>query len=255
MTETTKTATGAIRLLPDGPPGSGLERIDLDPGDFQSPLPEQRWYIAYSDEAIGMHVGVWHTTDMQEAFGPYPTDEFILVIEGEFEMLDGDGHATPARQGQSAIFRKGAPMSWLQKGSLKKYFIALADPDTDPVSLPNAEGGFIVLEPDAKPGAGATETHSETGTLLRDETLWTNDAGTMQVGIWETGPWKSVDITFAHHEFVQVLSGPVTITAPNGTSETFEAGDVFFVPAGTVAQWNAPEGLCKYYATIEPRRS
>lgn len=46
MTEMTTSAARVIRLLPDGVPGQGLEPIDLDPADFQSDLPEQRWCIA-----------------------------------------------------------------------------------------------------------------------------------------------------------------------------------------------------------------
>ena len=253
MTEMTNPAARVIRLLPDGPPGQGLEPIELDPADFESDLPEQRWYIAYSDPAIGLNVGVWETTDMQEAFGPYPGDEFILVIEGDFEMLDGDGNATPARQGQSAIFRNGAPMSWLQKGRLKKYFITLADPNAEAVSLPGAEGGFRVLGPDAAPGPGAAETRSASGAIQRDETLWINDAGTMEIGIWETGAWTSEPFALDHHEFVQVLDGSVAITLPDGATDTFEAGDVFFMPGGTVATWHAPDGVRKYYAAVEAK--
>lgn len=184
----------------------------------------------------------------------YPGDAFILVIEGDFEMLDGDGNATPARQGQSAIFRNGAPMSWLQKGRLKKYFITLADPGAEAVSLPSAEGGFLVLEPDAIAGPNAAETRSASGAIHRDETLWINDAGTMEIGVWESGPWLSEPFALDHHEFVLVLDGSVSITLPNGPTDSFEAGDVFFIPAATVATWHAPGGLRKYYAAVEARR-
>ena len=59
-----------LRLDANGLGGRGLQPIDLDPADFQSPLPQQHWDICFSDTAIGLNVGVWDTTTMQEAFGP-----------------------------------------------------------------------------------------------------------------------------------------------------------------------------------------
>jgi len=253
MNEMTPTTTRVIRLLPDGPPGSGLQPLALDPADFQSPLPEQSSYVAFADPALGMNVGVWETTTMQEAFGPYPGDEFILVIEGEFAMLDGEDRPMPAHQGQSVIFRNGAPMSWKQEGYLKKYFLTLLDPDAPQPELPTAEGGIMVLDPDAELGPEAEVTTTETGVTHRERVIWTNDAGTMEVGIWETGPWQSDSFAFGYHEFAQILAGEVTITHADGTAETFGPGDVFFIPAGTVTQWSVSSRLRKYYAAVTPK--
>jgi len=228
MTEAEKPVSRVIRLLPDGPPGEGLAPLELDPADFQSPLPVQRSWVAFSDPAIGLNVGVWETTAMQEVFGPDPGDEFILVLEGRFDMLDAKDRAMPAMAGQSAIFRNGAPMSWRQEGNLKKYFVTLLDPAVPQTELPDAKDGLVVLDPDRVPGPRARTTTTDSGATHRDEVLWTNDACTMEVGIWETGPWQSESFTFDYHEFAQVLAGSVTITHHDGSEESFGPGDVFF---------------------------
>ena len=51
-----------IRLQADGPEGIDLERMQLDPAEFQSPLPEQFGHVYYADEELGLTVGVWTTT-------------------------------------------------------------------------------------------------------------------------------------------------------------------------------------------------
>ncbi len=59
-----------IRLEACGPADTGMAEMQLDPADFQSELPQQHIHVYYEDEEIGLSVGVWDTTSMQEAFGP-----------------------------------------------------------------------------------------------------------------------------------------------------------------------------------------
>lgn len=111
-------ATGVVRLERLGPVDAGLTKMALDPNDFQSDLPDQHIHVYFEDPALGITVGVWTTTDMQEAFGPYPDDEFMVVLEGRVVMVDGDGHETPIEEGESFFLRKAIPISWRQEGLL-----------------------------------------------------------------------------------------------------------------------------------------
>ncbi len=137
---------GVIRLEANGPNGARLEPMELDAADFQSPLPEQAVHVYFNDEDIGLSIGVWTTTDMQEAFGPYPGDEFMLVLEGRVEMMDGDNKGVPVETGQSFVIRNAIPISWKQVGSLRKFYITLLDPKADTPEIASAEGGVIVLD-------------------------------------------------------------------------------------------------------------
>ena len=89
------------RLEPNGPAGIGLKKMKLDPADFQSDLPEQHLHVYFEAESLGLRVGVWTTTPMQEAFGPYPGDEFMWVLEGRVAMVDADGKETPVQEGET----------------------------------------------------------------------------------------------------------------------------------------------------------
>ena len=123
-----------IRIDPDR---LALEPLDLDPKAFQSPLPQQNYAPIFEDEAIGLAVGIWDTTTMQEAFGPYPGDEYITVLDGGFAMVDGsDTPIATAGTGDSVTFRSppraSSPTSHLpqaRSASLARTAFRKARPD------------------------------------------------------------------------------------------------------------------------------
>ncbi|WP_306116029.1 MULTISPECIES: cupin domain-containing protein [unclassified Roseovarius] len=237
-----------VRLSPNGP--DGLDPMTLDPADFATPPEAQNVHVYFQDDELGLSVGVWDTTTMQEAFGPYPGDEFIVVLEGHFRMLDADGDGVPAQQGQSVIFRNGAPVSWKQDGYLKKFYITYLDPRAPTPAVECANGGIIALDPDQT--LTDADLLTDTRTPQREKVFFTNDHRNFEVGLWDTQTLQTEMAPFESHEFCQVLDGEVTLTEDNGTAHHFKTGDVFFVPAGTVCAWNVPAYLRKYYATLDP---
>lgn len=239
-----------MRLERDGPAETGLTRMTLDPADFQSALPEQHIHVYFEEPQIGLSVGVWTTTDMQEAFGPYPGDEFMLVLEGRVEMVDGADRAVPIETGQSFVLRNGIPISWRQRSPMRKFFLLLNDPAAPAPRLESAEGGVIVLDEGALAAAAQPETESIGGGAQRDAHVFTNDAGTMTVGLWESTAFESAMQPFGVHELCQILQGRVTITEEDGTRHAFQPGDVFFVPRGCVCSWAAAGPVRKYYAQV-----
>jgi len=48
-----------------------------------------------------------------------------------------------------------------------------------------------------------------------------------------------------------VISGSVTITNSDGHSETFTAGDSFFIAKGAKCIWQIEETLRKFYMIVE----
>lgn len=246
-----------IRFERKGPAETGLQPMQLDQADFQSELPEQYLHEYYADEALGLSVGVWTTTTMQEQFGPYPGDEFMWVLEGQVAIVDGDGNETTVKAGQSFCIRNAIPVSWKQVGFLRKFYMTYADPNAATPEIASAEGGVMILD-QATLEVGLIKMDS-TGPLVivgdaplqRDNVLFTNDAGNMFVGMWDSTAFDSEMRPFPWHEFVQLLEGELTITEGDGKAHQFTAGDAFFIPMGTVCRWQTSGTIKKYYAIVD----
>ena len=85
-----------------------------------------------------------------------------------------------------------------------------------------------------------------------DLRCFTNDAGNMFVGMWDSEAFESEMEPFPCYEFVQMLEGEVTITEENGTAHRFAPGDAFFVPKGTVCSWKTTGTVRKLYFILDP---
>jgi uncharacterized cupin superfamily protein len=66
-------------------------------------------------------------------------------------------------------------------------------------------------------------------------------------GVWESAPCEEEFESYPVHEMMTIISGSVTLTNADGQSETFTAGDVFFIPKGTKCTWHITETLRKFY--------
>lgn len=251
------TEKGIIRFESNGPSDTGMPKMELDPADFQSDLPEQHLHVYYEDEALGLSLGVWTTTSMQETFGPYPGDEFMWVLEGQVAMVDGDGNETRVKQGETFCVRNAIPISWKQVGFLRKFYMTYDNPNAPTSKIASADGGVMVLDPVAlEDGMAKMESTDpfEIGgdrPVQRDNIVFTNDAGNMFVGMWDSTPFESELKPFPCHEFVQLLEGKVTITEGDGTTNHFQAGDTFFIPMGTVCSWKTTEYIKKFYSILD----
>ncbi len=250
-----------IRLEPGGAADNGLEKMDLDPADFQSELPEQYIHVYYEDEDLGLSVGVWTTTTMQEAFGPYPGDEFMWVLEGQVSMVDGDGNQTRVKPGETFCIRNAIPISWKQEGFLRKFYMTYADPNAPTPQIDSASGGVRVMRADElRAGMQKMETTEPLvivgeKPVQHDNILFTNDTGNMFVGMWDSTALDSEMRPFPWHEMVHLLEGQVTISEADGSRHLFRAGDVFFIPMGTVCKWQTHGYVKKFYSILEPNGS
>jgi uncharacterized cupin superfamily protein len=247
------------RLEKHGPPDTGLRPMKCDPEDFASELPTQTVHAYYDDEQSGLSVGVWTTSPMQEAFGPYPGDEFIWLIEGGFKMVNGENEVLDAyAEGDCVYFRNAAPVSWLQEEPLRKFYITYLNPRREvPEGVP-AQGAVGAVDPSIAPEQMEVLETTEPFVIegekptQRDYNFFTNDTEDMFVGLWDSTPFESEMAPFPCHEFVRLLEGEIVITEDGGTVQRFGKDDVFFVPKGTVCSWKATGYVRKYYAMVSP---
>ena len=76
------------------------------------------------------------------------------------------------------------------------------------------------------------------------------DDESLLAGVWECAPCKEVIDAYPVHEMMTIISGSVTLTSDDGESETFTAGDSFFVEKGTQLTWEITETLRKFYLIV-----
>jgi uncharacterized cupin superfamily protein len=243
-------STGIARLYREGPPGQPLVRLDLDPADFQSDLPEQHWHVVYENADQGMTVGVWTTTDMQEAFGPYPGDEFMILLEGDVSILDADGAATIAREGEAFLVHNTSPVSWKQEGFCRKFFV-IYDP---PGAGGEPKHGVVLLDrdalvtrlEDADPSAAGTEFAHRTATDF------VSADGRMTSGLSDATGTDVTDHVLQSHKMIWMVSGEARLAEGGSEPMILKPGDVVFIPAGTVCSWAcAGEGMF-VHCTVQP---
>ena len=95
--------------------------------------------------------------------------------------------------------------------------------------------------------AFTTDDHHELNRLF-----YATEDESMLAGVWECAPCREVIDAYPVDEMMTVISGSVTLTDPDtGDSETYCAGDSFFVAKGTKCIWEITETLRKFYFIAE----
>ncbi len=239
-------ATSIIRLQAEGPAGQGLTPLALDAADFQSPLPEQHWHVYFNDPASGLIVGVWTTTDMHEVFGPYPGDEFMLLLDGRVALLDEAGGETLVQAGQAFTVANATPTSWKQVGPCRKFFV-IHDPPGH-AAAPGA--GIGILDPMALAGHLARHGTGCHWPGQRQTVAFASDTGAMTAGLRQGPGFSAREFSASAHELICLTAGTLQATAADGRAQSFGPGDVFFVPAGTRCDLKARDPISLLFCRV-----
>lgn len=225
-----------VRLSPDGPDNAG-------------PARGRRVDVRFRDDALNLTVGVRTAADMQAPPDPCEGDEFFVVLEGGAELRNEKGDVTRIATGEACVTRDGAPLSLRPTGFLRQTFIRLTGGAKRPVV--SGQNAFPARPaPDAHPLKDADVMFG--GGRQREATLFRNDAGNMEAGIWASTPFRAEAGPFGVHEFAHIIEGDVTITDGDGARHEFTAGESLFLTADTVCRWESAGGVRKYYAAITP---
>jgi uncharacterized cupin superfamily protein len=229
--------TKKIISLSSAPEGFGQDRDTLDSEDFVSALPIQHTHTYYHDEELGLEVGVWDTTDMIETAGPYPCDEFMLLLEGEAVIRNcNSGELEKAKAGEAFVIPKGYDCQWQQSGYLRKYFLISENPDESIPEKPVVEGIII-------PGANTRmKSLSSSGPFLKSNhypnqqqhICYENNTRSFLAGTWESALFESSPGVFPYNVFACVMAGSLILIDEDKKEHHFEPGDAMFIPQGVL---------------------
>lgn len=237
----------------NGDPETGLQPWDpIDPETIVSGSPLQRGHTCFSTDGGKLSAGVWDCTPYEEVRGPYPVDEFMILLEGSLGIENEDGSLQTFRAGQAFFIPKGTVMSWKQADYLRKFWVIHDNPDSPPA----APGlGAQAVEPDepldAVSGLDQSAFDSEIPTMgLRS--LYQDPGARFQVGVWDCSPMKRIATTIERSELMHILEGSGSITNADGVVFEFSAGDTFLVPIGMGYQWQNREYVRKLFCSYTP---
>ena len=114
--------------------------------------------------------------------------------------------------------------------------------------------GAMKLDPNGAPGVGMVPTnYVDPATVLegtlseKGHTFFVSKDEKFLVGVWECSPCRERIDSYPFNEFCQVLKGAVTVTDAGGRSETYRAGDSFFMEKGFKGIWHMTETFRKYF--------
>lgn len=235
------------------PPGFGDAADELTQDMFDSDIPVQHSHEYFTDEALGLYVGVWDTTDMIESAGPYPCDEFMWLLEGEAQIRNcRSGAVEKAVAGQPFVIPAGYECQWHQSGYLRKFFLIYENP-AEPVPERPAVEGIVIPRPDepmqrlpsAEPFALQNPSVQQNQFIS-----YQNHSGTFQAGTWETGPFVSNESPFPYHQLGHVIEGVLTLVDRNGLGHCFRPGETLFVPEGVLCSAFAEEKVRMFFARV-----
>jgi len=227
----TNTAT-VMEFEPHGPAGTGLVEWErIDPAGLVSGTPVQRGHIYHEDADAGYLAGVWDCTAQTEHMGPYPVDEFMLLLEGRLVMGLPDGTDIEIEAGDAFIIPKGFECQWKQPGYLRKVFMILDGPVPGDGDNP---GLHRITMPDLAGGLAA-------GGQITDRVDFINAAGTMQAGLRQCGAATIPGLPVQASQVLHVLSGRLTLGSGQGR-RSFETGQTAYIRQGGTLHWQtAPD--------------
>ena len=89
----------------------------------------------------------------------------------------------------------------------------------------------------------AVQDFTTDDTTEKGHVFFHNEGAGVTVGLWEVAPSKENFDAYPGNEMIKILSGELILTSPDGTSQTYGAGDVFFMPKGTPCVWEVAKTL------------
>jgi len=225
----------SIIKLSQNPIGFGDTADELSIDMFESALPVQHSHSYYEDEALGLYIGVWDTTDMIEVAAPYACDEFMILIEGAVEIRNNKtGQIETIMPGEDFVIPQGYDCQWQQHGYLRKFYVIL-EPKELPIQ-PVCEN--VVYLNDKGKNTGSNNTNwQQTSDGHRKKVLYQNNDKTFTSGLWQSDAFSTDLISFPYNEFIHITSGNLTCIDEKGFEHHFISGDAIFIPQGTNCAW------------------
>jgi len=234
-----------IVKLNQNPAGFGEVTDELEVSMFESPLPKQHTHSYYEDEALGLYIGVWDTTDMIETAAPYVCDEFMTIIEGAVEIKNNQtGKLETVIAGESFVIPQGYDCQWHQNGYLRKFYVIYEPPTETIPPTPVFERIVYIDEKNDLPWQETSDGYNKKVQYQSHDQKFTS-------GVWQGEDFKTGIIAFPYNEFISLKHGCLICTDDQGIEHKVNAGEALFVPQGTRCSWQSQGKVSIHFVQIK----
>jgi hypothetical protein len=101
----------------------------LAPPGLISGNPKEVNLVLFETGTRDLRVGLWACTAYTERYDYYPFDELMIILSGQVEIIDAEGHSGQFGPGDAFIMHKGFCGLWRQTEYMMKYYAILTDID------------------------------------------------------------------------------------------------------------------------------
>ena len=218
--------------------GVGLDKINL------KDEPEKDFYQKQLFRGEDISVYVVSTQTWNNTMNNFPFDEFIYMFHGEAIVKPTVGPSQLFYSGDYFFAPKGYTGEWeIKAGENLHYELSV-------ISTKRSDSTSII--PDAQHKLFSSSLLSGASIVL-DDTGGYNQllerGAELTVELKAENSQTKFIIDDGKEQMIHLLSGQVTITNADDTSQSFYAGDFFIIPKGFSGSWELEgHGLVKYLA-------
>ena len=212
----------------NGPNGVGLTSWPaMNLAGLVSGEPVQKGHLYDEDENVGYSVGIWDCTAFVDQPGPYPEDEFMLLLTGTVEMLMPDGSKVTINAGQEFVIPKGLECQWKMPNTVRKIFMILDG--AMPTDSDNTSSHRITV-----PSLDAPDAMTSSALVTRT-THFQNHDSRMRVYTETFAQAQSAPAPNEGRQLIHVLKGDVTFS--DDINSHFKQGESYYLLPGHSLKW------------------
>jgi len=225
-------APSIIRYEPNGPGGKGLVGPNAkDEGSGDKKTTVLFYYQSTSGNKDAS--GIWEAVNYRAPLEKTKQTEFIHLLRGSVTLGYKDGREETFKAGDNLLIPRGAEVAWKGTKNVREYWIEFDAAGPEPEGSPSV----VKLEHDGSANKGL-EPIPPKG-RAKEYKYYSSVQGSSS-GVWETEPYTTDKFHTPNYcELMVFLDGTVTLSTPDGKSQTFKAGDVALVPKGTAYKWSS----------------
>lgn len=243
-----------MRMFPHAG-GDGLEDWGGFPAeDLVSGLPQQRGRYYFNAPEIGLSAGVWDCNAFEMKVGPYPFDEFMILLEGSVTVTEANGQVTRIVAGERFIIPRGLECAWKQDGYVRKIFVIYENPTLKVPAKPAAEHVIKLDLKAAMSPCGGPDPALLNGPEPRcaEHVVYSDASGQLTIGLWSATPYDRKATPFGRYELMHFLEGQVDLHDGGTSGQAFQAGETIFVPKGVPLGWRNTCDVKKIFVILMP---